>query len=327
MTQPNLLERARAGNAHAIAALMNQKLQPKGITAKTALKDGCLQVMVQATQVPEQQALVAFIRRGIKRLGAESIKTVKVYGRRVGEEFPDWYQEFKLGAQTMLTSPSASSLITRFLQQFQLLASSCNLAPTIATVAQPNLKDKAIENYLPPLDNKNQAIFDAQEVKLEKETNNSSSESVTLQFKQPGKNSARATLEEFLKIQATLEIGVSYHDLPAVLAPAKFAVQEFEQSKNSSAYFYLSKFIGQIMLYYQIYEECLRKKEQPFAYPSIEGIGIITKSDLGQLIKQEIPEVPEKYVSRGSYCYEFDNILQTIMNKNSEYLEMLEELV
>jgi hypothetical protein len=31
-TQPNLLELAKQGNAHAIAALMNRQLQPKGIT-------------------------------------------------------------------------------------------------------------------------------------------------------------------------------------------------------------------------------------------------------------------------------------------------------
>jgi hypothetical protein len=95
-TQPNLLELAKQGNAQAIATLINRQLQPKGITAKAALKDGCLQVMLESAQAPNQQALVAFVRKGITGLRAASIERVKVYGRLVGEEFPAWSEEFEL---------------------------------------------------------------------------------------------------------------------------------------------------------------------------------------------------------------------------------------
>lgn len=97
MTQSNLLELAKQGDAQAIAALMNRQMQPKGITAKAALKDGCLQIMLESAQVPDQQALVGFVRRGITGLGAESIERVRVYGRQTGEEIPAWSQEFDLG--------------------------------------------------------------------------------------------------------------------------------------------------------------------------------------------------------------------------------------
>ncbi len=96
MAQQNDLELAKQGNPHAIAALMNRQLQPKGITVKANLKDGCLQIMLESTQVPDQQALVSFICKGIKSLGAESIKTVKVYGRQTGEEFPAWSKQVQL---------------------------------------------------------------------------------------------------------------------------------------------------------------------------------------------------------------------------------------
>ncbi|MEH2011332.1 DUF4429 domain-containing protein [Nostoc sp.] len=96
MTQANLLELAKQGDAQAIASLMNRQLQPKGITVKAALKDACLQVMLESAQVPNQQALVAFVRKGIVGLGAASIKRVKIYGRQTGEEFPAWNQEFEL---------------------------------------------------------------------------------------------------------------------------------------------------------------------------------------------------------------------------------------
>lgn len=110
-TQPNLLELAKQGNAQAIATLMNRQLQPKGITVKAALKDGCLQIMLESAQVPNQQALVEFIRKGITSLGAESIKSVKIYGRKTGGEFPSWSQEIELGTQAALTS-SKTEVVT-----------------------------------------------------------------------------------------------------------------------------------------------------------------------------------------------------------------------
>jgi hypothetical protein len=93
-SQPNLLELAKQGDARAIAALMNRQLQPKGITAKVSLKDGCLQVMLEAPQIPpDQQALSSFIHKGILGLGSSSIQQIKVYGRQTGEEFPGWMEE------------------------------------------------------------------------------------------------------------------------------------------------------------------------------------------------------------------------------------------
>ena len=86
MTQTNILELAKQGDIKAIAALMNRQLQPKGITAKVALKDSCLQIMLESVEVPDQQALVTFICKGITGLGAELIEKVKIYGLQTGEE-------------------------------------------------------------------------------------------------------------------------------------------------------------------------------------------------------------------------------------------------
>jgi hypothetical protein len=115
--QPNLLELAKQGNAQAIATLINRQLQPKGITAKAAAKDTCLQVMLESVQVPNQQAFVEFIYEGITSLGAESIKSVKIYGRQAGEEFPAWSQKLDLESPPSLVlstlSPSLSSASPR----------------------------------------------------------------------------------------------------------------------------------------------------------------------------------------------------------------------
>lgn len=53
MAQTNILELAKQGDPKAIAALINRQLQPKGITAKVALKDNCLQTMLESAQVPD----------------------------------------------------------------------------------------------------------------------------------------------------------------------------------------------------------------------------------------------------------------------------------
>ncbi|MEH1936240.1 MAG: hypothetical protein V7L14_21580 [Nostoc sp.] len=97
MTQPNILKLAKLGDSQAIASLMNRHLHPKGITAKVAFKDACLEVILESAQVPNQQILVAFVRKGLMALGAASVEKVKVYGQQTGKEFPAWSKEFNLG--------------------------------------------------------------------------------------------------------------------------------------------------------------------------------------------------------------------------------------
>jgi len=99
MTQPSLSELAKQGNPNAIASLITRSLSPQGITAKASLKGDCLRVMLESLQVPDQQAAVQFIRKGLTKLKAESIKTVKIYGKQVGTDFPAWSQELDFASQ------------------------------------------------------------------------------------------------------------------------------------------------------------------------------------------------------------------------------------
>ena len=96
MTQENLRQLAKQGNPKALATIINQSLKPKGITAKVGLKDDCLQVLLESAKIPARQAMVSFIRNGLTRLEVESIRTVKVYGRKLGEELPAWNQSFEM---------------------------------------------------------------------------------------------------------------------------------------------------------------------------------------------------------------------------------------
>ncbi|MEH2102343.1 MAG: hypothetical protein V7K76_21865 [Nostoc sp.] len=112
MTQPNYLKLAKQGDAQAISVLINRSLQPKGINAKIAFKNSCLKVMLESTLVPEQQVLVEFIRRGITGLNISSVKIVQVYGRRTGEDFPAWSQEFTFAEELPLLSNSSEIKLT-----------------------------------------------------------------------------------------------------------------------------------------------------------------------------------------------------------------------
>ncbi len=100
MTQSNLLELAQQGDPQAIAALMNQSLQPRGMTATVERMGNHLSVLLEADQVPNRQTLTAFVHRGISNLGIESIRSVKVLGQQTGTNLPVWTQDLTLEPPT-----------------------------------------------------------------------------------------------------------------------------------------------------------------------------------------------------------------------------------
>ncbi|MEB3282696.1 MAG: hypothetical protein VKK42_27640 [Lyngbya sp.] len=98
--KPNALELAKQGNPQVIAALFNRQLEPKGITVKATFKADCLQLILESSQVPPQEVLVQWIKNALLKFGETEIKTVKVYGRKANEEFPDWQENFAIENST-----------------------------------------------------------------------------------------------------------------------------------------------------------------------------------------------------------------------------------
>jgi TM2 domain-containing membrane protein YozV len=110
---------------------MNRTLSTKGITAKVALKDACLHILLESAQVPDQQSLVAFVRKGITNLEIISIEWIKIYGKCLNEEIPMWNQELELAGrcgqnevftfeqsddkQEQLKSPLAQDVLEQFM--------------------------------------------------------------------------------------------------------------------------------------------------------------------------------------------------------------------
>ncbi|MBR8835700.1 MAG: hypothetical protein DSM106950_17210 [Stigonema ocellatum SAG 48.90 = DSM 106950] len=99
MSQLDDLKLAKQGDARAIAALMNRCLESKGITVvESTLKNGCLQVILESGEVPNQQILVTWIRKSMTSLNPASIDRVRVYCRQTGMDFISWTEQFALNA-------------------------------------------------------------------------------------------------------------------------------------------------------------------------------------------------------------------------------------
>ena len=79
MTQLSVMDLAKQGDPHAIAALINRSLASKGIHAEAELEAECLKISLQATQVPNQKAVVTIIHRGMIVLQVKQIKRVKIF--------------------------------------------------------------------------------------------------------------------------------------------------------------------------------------------------------------------------------------------------------
>ncbi|MEG4572520.1 hypothetical protein QUA56_07440 [Microcoleus sp. N3A4] len=101
MTELNFQELAKQGDiATAIASSLNSQLQSEGITASANLDGDCLDVILEAEQVPIEDTLVDFVRSQLTNLQPDSIRKVKVEGRESGQIAAAWSQEFSLESST-----------------------------------------------------------------------------------------------------------------------------------------------------------------------------------------------------------------------------------
>ncbi len=97
MTELNFQELAKQGNlATGIASWLNSQLQSEGITASANLDGDCLDVILEAEQVPIEDTVVDFVRTELTNLQPDSIRKVKVEGRESGQIAAAWSQEFSL---------------------------------------------------------------------------------------------------------------------------------------------------------------------------------------------------------------------------------------
>ncbi|MCU0517204.1 MAG: hypothetical protein MUC60_10145 [Oscillatoria sp. Prado101] len=94
------MELAKQGNPQAIKALLNQSLQPEGITVRVRLKNNCLTVLAESNQPPEKSFTVNFIREKMEDLRPQSVHRVVVQGRATGNTSTVWRVGLSLNSQS-----------------------------------------------------------------------------------------------------------------------------------------------------------------------------------------------------------------------------------
>lgn len=98
--QADLMRSARAGIPEAIEALLNRALCKEKVTAKVAIKEQCLQIMLEAMLVPDEAKLVSYITQGVQNLSCETIEKIRIYGKKEGSDFPDWFREVEIAGKS-----------------------------------------------------------------------------------------------------------------------------------------------------------------------------------------------------------------------------------
>lgn len=106
MTQSSLLELAKNGNPQAIASLMNQVLEPKGVVAKTQLEGNCLHIVFLSEHLLSQSAIASFVKNGLNALSPRTFQTIKLYAQKIGQDSPLWVDSFSLEQALSATPPT-----------------------------------------------------------------------------------------------------------------------------------------------------------------------------------------------------------------------------
>jgi protease PrsW len=96
MMQSNVLEHAKQGDPQAIALLMNRSLKPQGISVEAVLQEHCLLFELNSEKVPDQEALVKFIYKGMINLRVKSIQKIIISAQLVNNNSTIWVKELDL---------------------------------------------------------------------------------------------------------------------------------------------------------------------------------------------------------------------------------------
>lgn len=143
MTQQNLLELAKQGDARAIAILMNSQLNSQGMKAKVSITNNCLMVIAESinpdsTQPPSNTFIVNFVRKGIIALNSKAINRVVVWGKVPGNKAPAWREDFKL------SQPDITNAIVEPTNNFK--AQQTNIQPKDVASPKPQKRIKPLIN-------------------------------------------------------------------------------------------------------------------------------------------------------------------------------------
>ncbi len=106
MSQQDIVNLAKEGDAKAIAFLIGQALQSFGVTAKASSENDTLHLLLEGEQLPAQDACIRVAVKGLQRLQPNHLYSLTIYGRQNGQQLPAWTQNIEL--KKPLNSQTAS---------------------------------------------------------------------------------------------------------------------------------------------------------------------------------------------------------------------------
>jgi len=99
------LKLAQQGDTQAIATLMNQSLQSRGVTAKLTRTGDRLNILLEGDQVPDANSLTAYLQTSLTKLRAPGIRTVQMVGRQRESAKIAWNRSFNMPEVTPASTP------------------------------------------------------------------------------------------------------------------------------------------------------------------------------------------------------------------------------
>ena len=146
MPLSNLIERARRGDAGAIARLITRSLVDQGVVARGRWQGTELQLLLEGDEPIARGITVPIIRRGLRRLQLTCpIGQVQIVSRRVGQSAADWRETFSLDASSASDSAALAldSTATKDSDSHSLIPSEegpeqCSRADPAATLISDN---------------------------------------------------------------------------------------------------------------------------------------------------------------------------------------------
>jgi hypothetical protein len=96
MASSEVVNLAKKGDSGAIAVVMNEITQSKGVLVRVQYQGDCLHILFQGAQIPKQQTAIALVRSVLKQLNIHWHKSVMVYGRQQGSHHTSWHEALRL---------------------------------------------------------------------------------------------------------------------------------------------------------------------------------------------------------------------------------------
>ncbi len=125
-----------------IATAINHQVASSGVKVKLKWQDDYLGVLLESAITPDKNTIVTQVEQAVRDLDLDSIRRIRIYGRRIGQRLPSWQEDILLSSETD-RDPQAISLLTWLSQGnsradlTESNASGAPKSPTLSTLVSP----------------------------------------------------------------------------------------------------------------------------------------------------------------------------------------------